>query len=274
MRVKIELSGRHFFADLSAGIDLSWPVTFDGRSSLAFGLPPARARAFEAGGHALDVRRGGSVNCELLELLPHGSGTHTECVGHLLEERVTLAQIAPPPLMLALLLSAEPVPFSEANEPYEGKRQDDDLVVSGAKLRESFERLGRDRLDVQPEALVIRAFQGLPPASFSGTNPPYLTGAALDFALSLEVRHLLVDLPSLDREDDGGALCAHRRFFGLERGARTLGKMPVPQKTVTELCRIPEEVADGIYLLSLQVPPLSSDAAPSRVVVFPLTEVS
>jgi hypothetical protein len=41
---------------------------------------------------------------------------------------------------------------------------------------------------------------------------------------------------------------------------------------VTELAWVPDSVPDGLYLLDLQVPAFASDAAPSRPVLYPVTE--
>jgi hypothetical protein len=76
------------------------------------------------------------------------------------------------------------------------------------------------------------------------------------------VRILLVDLPSIDREDDRG-VAAHRAFF--EAGA------PEEGRAICELLRIPDEVEDRSYLL--QIVPLSwdLDASPVRPLLHRLT---
>jgi hypothetical protein len=76
------------------------------------------------------------------------------------------------------------------------------------------------------------------------------------------INHLLIDLPSIDPEVDGGALAAHRALWA-EGG---------DHRTITELIRVPEALPDGLYLLNLQVAPFENDAAPSRPVVFVLEQ--
>jgi hypothetical protein len=51
--------------------------------------------------------------------------------------------------------------------------------------------------------------------TFSGAHPPYLTACAAAFlcALPRPPQTLVVDLPSLDREDDGGLVLTHFVFF-------------------------------------------------------------
>lgn len=50
---------------------------------------------------------------------------------------------------------------------------------------------------------------------YTGTDPPYLLPSLARWAVEHGVQHLLLDLPSADREDDGGHLQAHRAFWGL-----------------------------------------------------------
>ena len=69
---------------------------------------------------------------------------------------------------------------------------------------------------------------------------------------------------------DEGRLTAHRIFFGLPHGATALAAATRATATVTELAFVPDEVADGPYLLELQVPALAGDAVPSRPLLYAL----
>jgi hypothetical protein len=88
------------------------------------------------------------------------------------------------------------------------------------------------------------------------------------------VTSLVVDLPSLDRADDGGTLAAHRVFWGLPVGALDARQARRGRALVTELAYVPDHVPDGLYLLDLQVPAFAADAAPSRPVLYPVTEAT
>ena len=111
-------------------------------------------------------------------------------------------------------------------------------------------------------------------ARYDGGSPPaYLTAAAGELLAALGCDHVIVDLPSLDRMADGGKLAAHRAFFGLPAGSRALGQARRAHCTITELAFIADEVADGRYLLDLQLAPFARDAAPSRPLLLPLDEV-
>jgi hypothetical protein len=88
------------------------------------------------------------------------------------------------------------------------------------------------------------------------------------------VESLVVDLPSLDRADDGGGLVAHRLYWGLPAGSRDARQARRGQALVTELAYIPGRAQDGLYLLDLHVPAFGADAAPSRPVLYPVSEAT
>ena len=77
------------------------------------------------------------------------------------------------------------------------------------------------------------------------------------------VKHILVDLPSVDKEVDGGLLEAHHAFWRVP-------DHPRHGCTITELIHVPDSAPDGLYLLNLQVAPMENDAAISRPVLHPL----
>jgi hypothetical protein len=82
------------------------------------------------------------------------------------------------------------------------------------------------------------------------------------------VKHLLVDLPSLDPLSDEGRLLAHRIFWDVPPGSRDLPAPEACRRTVTELIFVPDDVPDESYFLSIQVPHIVSDAVPSRPILF------
>ena len=123
-------------------------------------------------------------------------------------------------------------------------------------------------IDLNVEALIIRTKpndHSKMQRQYSGTNFPYLTIGAMQRIVDAGVQHLLVDLPSVDREEDGGALAAHHLFWNVP-------VEPNFQKTITELIYVPNEIADGSYVLNLQVSNFANDAAPSRPMLFDLEE--
>jgi kynurenine formamidase len=255
-------------------VDLSIPLDFDGPQPNHFGAPPARARPLAADGFVGDTRRGGSCNCDVLELTPHCNGTHTECVGHVTGERLSVAERAREPLLNALVLSVETPVAEQCDETADPAPQPGDRLVTAAALHDAAVRLEHDGPTGAIDALVIRTLpndETKRHRRYEGPElPPFLSLEAIAWIVGRGVRHLLVDLPSVDRSHDEGRLAGHRAFWGLPPGATTAAKAKRPEATITELIYAPDDVPDGRYGLSLQIAPFRLDAAPSRPLLFPL----
>ena len=102
--------------------------------------------------------------------------------------------------------------------------------------------------------------------NYSNTHPPYLAADAAAYLAASGIDHLLIDLPSIDPEVDGGALKAHRAFWNYPEATRK-------QATITELIYVNDKVKDGLYLLNLQIAPFENDATPSKPVLFKLKPI-
>jgi len=112
------------------------------------------------------------------------------------------------------------------------------------------------------KALVIRLNPNKEyPINYDHTNWPYLSESATKRLVEAGVEHLVLDVPSIDKEKDQGALLSHRAFWKLSDSPRT-------SATITEFAQIPANLPAGNYLLQLQVAPILSDAAPSRPILF------
>ena len=96
---------------------------------------------------------------------------------------------------------------------------------------------------------------------YSHTNPPYLLEEAATFLKEKGIEHLLIDLPSVDKESDEGALVCHNTFWN------TKGKLRL-NATITEFIYVANTIEDGTYFLNLQVAPFENDASPSRPVLY------
>ena len=88
------------------------------------------------------------------------------------------------------------------------------------------------------------------------------------FLNEIGVAHLLVDMPSIDRIFDEGKLSNHRIFWNVAQNSFEISEESFVNKTITELIFVPEEIADGRYLLNLQIAPFAADASPSRPILF------
>lgn len=71
-------------------------------------------RALRIGGFTGSVANGASCNCALHSLAPHCHGTHTECIGHVTRNPVTVASLTPVAPCVALVVSVQPEPLGAA----------------------------------------------------------------------------------------------------------------------------------------------------------------
>ena len=265
MNARIALGGRTVDIDMSRPVSLALDLDFGGAQPRHFDAPRASARPFETPGFAGAVTRGASCNCEVISLIPHCNGTHTECAGHLTRERLDASRVAPLGLLPALLVSVEPEPAgAEGSDPV--PRPGDRLVT-----RRALERAWLTAAPFEARALIVRTLPNRADKrvhDYSAETPPYLTREAGQLLVARGIAHLVVDLPSIDRAQDEGRLTAHRIFFGLPPGSTALAAATRRDATITELAFVPDELHDGAYLLELQVPALAGDAVPSRPLVY------
>lgn len=251
MIAEITHHGRTFRVDLSEPIDLSLPL-HDGEGQVrAWWVEPVRMEPVRGNGKVYAVKEGAPVNFRNVFFNPHGHGTHTESVGHIAPEVYPVGDQLKRYFFTAKLISVMP----EEQRAADAKA---DHVITLKQLRNA---VG----DRSPEALIIRT---LPQADngardWSGSNPCYLQSSACAWLRGIGVKHLLLDLPSVDREEDGGVLAAHHAFWDFPN---TVDR----ERTITELIQVPADVRDGDYLLELQLPHLMNDAAPSRPVLYAL----
>ena len=114
------------------------------------------------------------------------------------------------------------------------------------------------------EAVVIRTMpntQEKISKQYSHTNPTYLLEEAAIYLREKDIKHLLIDLPSVDKEKDDCQLLSHNAFWN------TNGKLRL-DATITEFIYVPNSVEDGEYFLNLQIAPFENDAAPSKPILY------
>ena len=245
MRTVVHFKNKKYKIDLSRPLDISIPLHHNGNNVNAWNLDPPKIEPHTAGQFIGKVSEGAAVNFNDIWFNPHAHGTHTECVGHISKESYSVNQYLTNYFFLAELVTIAPEKYQE------------DFVVSRKQLQYA---LG----DKNREALVIRTLPNTVhklSRQYSNSNPPYLLEQAAQFLADKGVSHLLIDLPSVDKEKDRGALLAHKAFWNFEGEKRM-------HATITEFIFVANTIADGTYLLNLQTAPFENDASPSRPVLY------
>ncbi|WP_286760380.1 cyclase family protein [Salegentibacter sp. UBA1130] len=245
MKASIELNRKTYETDLSKPIDISIGLRGDAKNPVAWYLDAPKINPVKDGDFIGKVSEGASVNFNNIQFNPHAHGTHTECVGHISREFYSVNQTLKTFFFLSKLISVEP------------ETRGEDKVISEAILREK----------IQPnetEALIIRTlpnFREKQTKKYSHTNWPYLSEEAAVYLRNSGVKHLLIDLPSVDKEKDDGKLLAHKAFWNYPKNTRF-------DATITELVYVPNSIEDGDYLLNLQIASFENDASPSKPVLY------
>jgi arylformamidase len=247
---QIHISHRHhtYRADLNQPLDISIPLREGSENVNCFYAPFLEMEPVRAGGFIGSTALGGVVNFFNVKLNPHGNGTHTECVGHIAKEVFSLNKCLTKFHFIAKLHSVLPQ-----------RMPDGDRVITREQLEGVLE-------PGEAEAFILRTLPNDPDKClrhYSGINPPYMAADAVHWLVEQGVEHLLIDLPSVDREEDGGALAAHHAFWKYPEATRS-------GSTISELIFVNNFIPDGLYLLNIQITSLELDASPSKPVLYAL----
>jgi kynurenine formamidase len=256
-------------------LDIAIPLDFNNIQPNAYGVEKAISKSCEAENLIGDTRRGGSCNFEQVKLIPHCNGTHTECVGHITHERISIHNCLKDALVPAVLVSVEPETIDESIETYSVNLNKTDKLITRAALQKAFKNSKSKIQNPELEALIVRTLpndESKKTRTYLEHVPPFFSTEAMQFIVEIDVKHLLVDLPSIDRIFDEGKLSNHRIFWNVEHGSFEINKSSKIGNTITELIYVPDSVRDEFYLLNLQIPPFVADAAPSRPVLFEIFE--
>ncbi|MCS6904760.1 MAG: cyclase family protein [Bacteroidia bacterium] len=267
--LRILHQGKILVPQLNNPISLAIPLNFDGQQPNHFDAPYAMSHAYQTNNFIGDVQKGGSCNVKTIIFTPHCNGTHTECVGHITYEKVSIHSVFHLPLCLALLISVEPQKAITTREPYTPPLAPEDEVITLEKIQGAIEKAAKEKV----KALIVRTLPNSEEKKvrkYSQQLPTFFTRPAIEAISQLPILHLLVDFPSIDKMYDEGKLTAHHIFWGVEEGANSLNVQVKLHRTITEMIYVPENVPDGLYLLNLQVAPFLSDAAPANPIIFTL----
>lgn len=271
MRLSITLDCETYFIDTQQPLDISIPVNFRGSHPIVWGAPKASALSYAVEGFIGDTRKGGSCNVEEYRFIPHCHGTHTECVGHISHKKIVIHQVLKDAWIPSTLITVTPKLALETEEKYFPSKDEGDLMI----LRESLIRKLQNSNPGFITGLIIRTLpnnDNKQSQDYLNDFPPFLSLEAMEYIVELGVKHLLVDIPSVDRTFDGGYLSVHRKFWNVPLGEHNIEANQCSLNTITEMVYVPNQIEDGLYLLNLQIPAFLTDAAPSRPLLYQLCD--
>ncbi|WP_283636726.1 cyclase family protein [Aquaticitalea lipolytica] len=249
MIATIQYNSKKLQIDLSKPLDISIPMRASKTNVNAWYLEEPKIEPVKNGDWIGSVEKGADVNFNNIMFNPHAHGTHTECVGHITKEVHSINKNLKQFFFLAEVITVAPEVIN------------DDFVISKTQIQFA---LGNKKRD----AVVLRTLPNMKDKKskqYSNTNPTYLLEEAAEYLKSKNIKHLLIDLPSLDKEKDEGKLLAHNAFWN------TKGKLRL-DATITEFIYVPNKVKDGCYMLNLQIASFENDATPSKPVLYKILE--
>lgn len=247
MKANLFINDKTYAVNFDEGIDISLNMKDGTENPSCFYLGYPSIQAIRANSFIGSVAEGGACNCEEIRVSPHGHGTHTESVGHVSRERIALTSVLKRFHFLAQLITVQPIELPNG-----------DRCISPEQIK----------INKGVEAIIIRTLPNTEDKKtklYSGQNPCYFTPEATAFLAEHHIQHLLCDLPSVDREEDGGALAAHKAFWNYPEQTRF-------QATITELIYVEDAIPDDLYLLQIQITSLETDASPSKPVLYRLND--
>lgn len=244
MKATITHKKQTFTVDLSKPIDISIPLSAK-KNPLAWYIDPLTIKPVQSENWIGNVKKGGDVNFNTITFNPHAHGTHTETAGHITENIHSINACLTQFFFTAELITVAPEVRGEQ------------LVISRKQLLYLLD--GKT-----PEALVIRTIPNTrdkKTKNWSHTDWPFISENAMNQLRQLGIKHLLIDLPSVDPEKDDGHLLSHHAFWNVPEKPRL-------DATITEMIYVPHIVEDGSYLLNLQIASFENDATPSKPILY------
>lgn len=245
MIATIQYNSKKLQIDLSKPLDISIPLRASSNNVNAWYLDQPKIEPVKDGEWVASVADGADVNFNNIWFNPHAHGTHTECVGHITKKVHSINQQLKQFFFLAEVITVAP------------EKKGKDFVISKKQLQFALGNKKRDAVVIRTIPNTIEKLS----QHYSHTNPPYLLSEAAIYLRDKGVKHLLIDLPSVDKEQDNGELLAHNAFWNT--AGRT--RMDV---TITEFIYVPNTVLDGTYFLNLQIAPFENDATPSKPILY------
>ncbi|MGG5505792.1 MULTISPECIES: cyclase family protein [unclassified Myroides] len=253
MKATLSISDYNYTVDFSQPIDISIPLSNTDENPIAWYLDKPIIEPVRMGDWIGKVSEGqSSTNFNNIAFNPHGHGTHTECLGHITRDFYSINNTLKTFVFLAQLITIQPEEMDK-----------DNAVITLEQVSQLWQAKGQT-------AIVIRTLPNEATKKhrkYSNTNPPYLAADAATFLREQGIKHLLIDLPSVDKEKDEGKLLAHKAFWKVEEVDQVNADAQF-DATITEMIYVPTTVKDDFYILNIQIASFVNDAAPSKPILY------
>ena len=244
MKAKIKIKGKKYKVNLAKPLDISIPLE-NGKGTLAWYVKNPVIEPVISGNFIGSIAKGASTNFNKITFYPHANATHTECVGHITKEFYSVNKLLNTFFFLSEVISITP------------QQKNSDYSIGKSQLQNAIQSKDINALIIRTlpnEAVKLNK-------NYSNTNPAYLSENATNYLKKIGIKHLLIDLPSIDKEKDDGKLLAHKAFWNYPNKLRL-------DATITEFIYVNNKIKDGLYLLNLQIASIENNASLSKPVLY------
>lgn len=261
MKLEFSINNKNFYIKSEEAITIAINQNFGAlieEQVNFFNAKQANCQPFKVDGFIGDTDLGGSCNVNVINLNIHCNGTHTESKQHIDKNSMSINSVVYNSFLYAKLITIEPMKYtSNYNERYIPALTTRDNIITSEHLISLLTK--QDFIDI--DALIIRTLPNYPSKIHQKYNSesdyPFLTNDAIKLVNTSNIKHLLLDTPSLDRSYNSTMMSNHHHYWDGHE-----------DKSVTELVYIDNNIQDDYYILNLQLPSFELDAAPSRPLLY------
>ena len=152
MIVKINHHQKEYTIDTASTVDISIPYNFNGDQPNFYDVEKGKLSHLKTGTDLWSVADGAGCNVPEISMNIHCSGTHTESVGHLLENSGDIGSMLKDGLLPTALITVSPESFQDTNEEYHCTINGNESVITATSIKLQFNKFKNHH----PHALIIR----------------------------------------------------------------------------------------------------------------------
>ena len=152
MIINIEHNDKKHKVDTTQHIDLSIPYDFNGDQPNFFNVKKGTVKPYKSNLTSYSIADGAGCNVPEISMNIHCTGTHTECVGHLLDKESSVSECIQELYLPTILITVTPILFSQCQDDYHIAINDNEKVISSDLLKEQYEKYANNK----PLSIIIR----------------------------------------------------------------------------------------------------------------------
>ena len=200
--------------DSSKSLDISIEQKFNDDQPNFYHTDAAVKSIYTDGSFIGSTEHNGSCNVHVININVHCNGTHTETKQHIDHSSKSISNVLSDYFFLAKLITVTPINFTDnIKETYQPSLDNNNLIISSENIQAQLCDFDSHYLD----ALVIRTEPNTKEKKnkkYDDSNSayPFMTNTAIRLINTTNIKHLLIDTPSLERSYNSATMSNHKLF--------------------------------------------------------------